>query len=304
MIHRNTSIAISIVSFFFLPSSLFGQGNLKNTFIHQALCFDGTTFGEIWNENSIEDKIHCEGNITYIKRKIDNNTSEKYHRVNDTIYYYRKFVNNKIKQEGPFKINLKNPTRTDTSFIACSYGSYEEEIIFNHYYMPSKTGDWKIRNSENQLVSGEYLNDKKHGTWTTFMNSNIIAKVNFLQGDTIGIFDPSADQIARKLKLIQTEKYIVWKRLDSKTRKMETELSTNRFILNYGHYTEVSFKTNNKVTIKEINKKEKVNTKSKTGQYSIEGRKLTIRLPNQETTCIDLEYFGRDMIKGNNCSNN
>ncbi|MDF1699487.1 MAG: hypothetical protein P1U56_26780, partial [Saprospiraceae bacterium] len=129
----------------------------KFEYFNWPLTFENEKIQDLNRKGNLIEKVWY-GNVhAYSRRKVNNKSFEEYYRINDTLFHYKKVVDSLIVDKGYFKINKKEIFTSDTIYIACRYGEWEDIIQIHHFHQPVKIKYWRSNPSKSETIKGRYI---------------------------------------------------------------------------------------------------------------------------------------------------
>lgn len=145
--------------------NLGNETTTKFEYFNWHLTFKNEKINELNDKGELTEKVWYSNIHSYTKRKLSENTYEEYFRINDTLFHYKKSKDSLILDKGYFKINKDEIFTSDTVYIACRYGEWDDIIQIHNYHKPIKINHWRHNLSVKEFSKGDYQEGKKQGRW-------------------------------------------------------------------------------------------------------------------------------------------
>jgi len=281
--------------------NLSNEATTKFEYFNRHLTFENEKISELNAKGQLTEKVWYANVHSYTKRKISNNTFEEYFRINDTLFHYKKTKDSLILDKGYFKINIDEIFTSDTTYIACRYGEWDDIIQIHNYHKPIKINHWKYNPSETESLNGNYNNGKKHGKWI-YKKDEREEIINFQLDDTLGVHNPTYSQLKNNLEWLLNKDFHICSKYLFQYDTLSTRI-LNKFPFRSNDYSKscednltFNFSEDSKVEIKHIIKEAK-NSIDLSGIYEYEidkGSNLKINLKQFGIISRRIKYFGKD----------
>jgi hypothetical protein len=276
----------------------------KYEYFNWHLTFENEKISELNDKGELTEKVWYANIHSYTKRKLSNNIYEEYFRINDTLFHYKKSNDSLIIDKGYFKINKDEIFTSDTIYIACRYGEWDDIIQIHNYHKPIKINFWKHHLSEIESFNGHYKEGKKHGKWI-HKKEELQNKINFMLDDTLGIYNPSNKQVQNNLNWLLNKEFHICSKYLYQYDTLSTRI-LNKFPFRSNEYNKTcednltfKFSKDSRVLINHTIK-EAENSRDLSGIYKYEidkDSKLILYLNQFGIISRKIKYFGKDEMK-------
>ena len=276
----------------------------KYEYFNWHLTFENEKIGELNDEGELTEKVWYANIHSYTKRKLSNDIYEEYFRINDTLFHYKKSCDSLIIDKGYFKINKDEIYTSDTIYIACRYGEWDDIIQIHNYHKPIKINFWKYNSSETESLKGNYEDGRKQGKWIHKKDA-WENKVNYQMDDTLGIYNPTYKQVIDNYKWIFDKEFHICSKYLYQYDTLSTRI-LNKFPFRSNEYNTVcadnlTFIFSDHSNVEIIHTiSEAVNSKNLSGLYKYEidqKSNLTINLKQYGVISRKIKYIRKDVIK-------
>ncbi len=284
--------------------SLSNEPTTKYEYFNWHLTFENEKISELNDRGELIEKIWYSNIYAYTKRKLSNNTYEEYYRINDTLFHYKKSKDSLISDKGYFKISKDKIVKSDTIYIACRYGEWDDIIQIHHYHKPIEIKYWKYNLSKSESLKGNYEEGIKQGKWI-HKKDVWENKINYQMDDTLGIHNPTYKQVINNRSWLFNKEFHICSKYLYQYDTLSTKI-LHKFPFRSNEYNRVcgdnlTFKFSDDSRVEIIHTiSEAKNSKDLSGLYKYEidqESNLIIDLNQFGVISRKIKYFGKDAIK-------